>query len=83
MDRDGGAGGSDRGREPREEDAGFTLANPLASFPRTVCEVLFEPVGFFHRLSGKRGVSWSPVVFALICALISAPSIYSSRRMTL
>lgn len=68
MDQDGSAGGLYRGREPGEEDAGFTLSNPLASFLRTVREVLFEPVGFFRRLSGKRAVSWSLVVFALICA---------------
>lgn len=73
MDQDGGAGGSDRAREPGEEDVGFTLSNPLASFLSTVRKVLFEPVGFFRRLSGQRAVSWSPVVFALICALISAP----------
>lgn len=72
MDQDGGAGGSDPGQEPREEDAGFDRANPLTSFVRTVREVLFEPVGFFRRLP-RVGMSWSPVVFALVCSLISAP----------
>ena len=57
MDQDGSAGGSDRRREPGEEDVGFTLSNPLASFLRAVREVLFKPVGFFRRLSGKRAVS--------------------------
>lgn len=68
MDSGNGSGG----REPRG-DVGFDLSNPAGSFVRTVREVLLEPVRFFRRLSGERYVSWNPVVFALLCVLISAP----------
>jgi hypothetical protein len=68
MDSSNGSGG----REPRG-DVGFNLSRPAGSFVRTVREALLEPAGFFRRLSGERGVSWSLVVFVLVCVLISAP----------
>jgi hypothetical protein len=71
MDEGSGPGGQARGGGSRE-DAGFDLSNPARSFVSTVREVLFDPIGFFRRLP-PRGWSLNPVVFALICALISAP----------
>ncbi len=71
MDRYDSSGGAERGREPREDEA-FDLSNPARSFVSTVRGVLFEPVGFFRRLP-RRGRALNPVVFALVCALISAP----------
>lgn len=71
MDEGSGPGGQARGGGSREEE-GFDLSNPWRSFLRAVREVLFDPVGFFRRLT-PRGRSLNPVVFALICALVSAP----------
>jgi len=55
----------------RESDR-FDLSRPVRSFVSTVRRVLFEPVGFFRRLP-RRGRVLNPVVFVLVCALISAP----------
>ena len=71
MDEGNGPGDQARGGGSREEE-GFDLSNPSRSFVSTVRKVLFDPVGFFRRLP-PRGRSLNPVVFALICALISAP----------
>ncbi len=71
MDRYDSSGGAERGREPREDEA-FDLSNPARSFVSTVQGVLLEPVGFFRRLP-RRGRVLNPVVFALVCALVSAP----------
>lgn len=71
MDRYDSSGGVERGREPRESE-GFDLSRPVRSFVSTVRRVLFEPVRFFGRLP-RRGRALNPVMFALLCALISAP----------
>ena len=71
MDSGSGTGGHYGERGPRE-DEGFDLSSPARSFVRTVREVLFEPVGFFQRLPPE-GKALNPVLFALACALISAP----------
>jgi hypothetical protein len=44
----------------------------VRSFVGTVRRVLFTPVGFFRRLP-RRDKALNPIVFALVCALISAP----------
>ncbi|MBA3474940.1 MAG: YIP1 family protein [Rubrobacter sp.] len=71
MDSGSDAGGQDRERGSRESE-GFDMSRPVRSFVSTVRAVLFEPVGFFRRLP-RRGRALNPVVFALVCALISAP----------
>ena len=71
MDSGSGAGSQAYERDWRESD-GFDLSRPVRSFVSTVRKVLFEPVGFFRRLP-RRGRALNPVVFALVCALISAP----------
>jgi hypothetical protein len=71
MDSGSGAGDQARERGPRENE-GFDLSRPVRSFVGTVRWVLFEPVRFFRRLP-RRGRALNPVVFALVCALISAP----------
>jgi hypothetical protein len=71
MDPESGAGGQAYERGLRESD-GFDHSRPVRSFVSTVRRVLFEPVGFFRRLP-RRGRALNPVVFALVCALISAP----------
>ena len=63
---------STRGEEPRE-DTGFDLSNPTWSFVSTVRGVLLNPGDFFRRLPPREGNLWSPVVFALLCILISLP----------
>lgn len=71
MDSGSGAGSQAYERDLRESD-GFDLSRPVRSFVSTVRKVLFEPVGFFRRLP-RRGRALNPVVFALVCALLSAP----------
>ena len=61
---------SRRDTGPREEE-GFNRSNPVRSFTRTVRAVLLEPVGFFRRLP-PRGSALDPVLFALVCSLISS-----------
>ncbi len=72
MNPGNGPENSTRGQEPRE-DSGFDLSNPTRSFVSTVRGVLLGPVGFFRRLPPREGSLWSPVVFALLCILISLP----------
>src|SRR5215208_6669118 len=55
----GGAGGE------------FTLSDPVGSFIRTVVAVATQPVPFFRGIA-RQGDFINPLVFALICALISA-----------
>jgi hypothetical protein len=71
MDPGSGAEGQAYERGLRESD-GFDLSRPMRSFLSTVRRFLFEPVAFFRRLP-RRGRALNPVVFALVCALISAP----------
>jgi hypothetical protein len=61
---------SRRDTGPREEE-GFNRSNPVRSLIRTVRAVLLEPVGFFRRLP-PRGSVLNPVLFALVCSLISS-----------
>ncbi len=72
MNPGSGPENSTRGEEPRE-DAGFYLSNPTWSFVSTVRIVLLSPADFFRRLLPREGSLWSPVVFALLCILISLP----------
>lgn len=71
MDSGSGAGGRAYERGSRESE-GFDLSRPVRSFVSTVRRVFFEPMGFFRRLP-RKGRDLNPVVFALVCALISAP----------
>lgn len=71
MDPHDSSGGTQRGRAPRGDEA-FDLSNPMRSFASTVRGVLFEPVRFFRGLP-RRGRALNPVIFTLVCALISVP----------
>ena len=58
-----GAGGSPGGE--------FNLQDPINSFVDTVRAVVLDPVGFFRGIA-RRGDFVNPLIFAVICALISA-----------
>ena len=49
----------------------YNLSNPLESFADTVRRVVLQPVGFFAALP-RRGSLLNPLIFALICTVISA-----------
>ena len=49
----------------------YDLSNPLESFADTVRRVVLQPVGFFAALP-RRGSLLNPLIFALICTVISA-----------
>ncbi|HZY66798.1 MAG TPA: YIP1 family protein [Rubrobacteraceae bacterium] len=49
----------------------FTYADPLPSFVGTVRDLVTRPVGFFRGIA-RRGDYANPLVFALVCAVISA-----------
>jgi hypothetical protein len=70
----GEAGGPPPGGPPRGPAASsggeFNLQDPVGSFVRTVQGVLLSPVAFFRGIP-KQGNFVSPLVFALICAVIS------------
>lgn len=53
------------------EGEGFRVSEPLRSFPATVRRVLLEPVGFFRNMARADSL-WNPLVFAVVCALISS-----------
>lgn len=53
------------------ESEGFRAAEPLRSFPATVRRVLLEPVDFFRNVARADSL-WNPLVFAVVCALISS-----------
>ena len=49
---------------------GFVLSNPTGSVVSTIRALLFEPTSFFHCLP-PGGSFRNPLVFALVCFLIS------------
>jgi hypothetical protein len=49
----------------------YDLSNPLESFADTVRRVVLQPVGFFAALP-RSGSLLNPLIFALICTVISA-----------
>ncbi len=49
----------------------YNLSNPLESFADTVRRVVLQPVGFFAALP-RSGSLLNPLIFALICTVISA-----------
>ncbi|MGI9050681.1 MAG: YIP1 family protein [Rubrobacteraceae bacterium] len=51
--------------------AEFTYTDPVQSFVGTVREMVTRPVGFFRGIA-RRGDFVNPLIFALVCALISA-----------
>ena len=63
-------------REPAGGPAGspggeFNLQNPMNSFINTVRNVILNPVGFFQGIR-RQGDFVNPLIFAVVCALISA-----------
>ncbi len=58
------------GRRP-EAGGGFDLANPVNSFLEVVRQVVLQPVRFFAGLPPS-GTLLNPLLFALICIVISA-----------
>lgn len=54
---------------------GFNASEPLRSFPATVRKVLVEPRAFFRGMAVRDSL-WNPLVFAIVCALISLPLTY-------
>src|SRR5215208_6474327 len=63
-------------REPAGGPAGspggeFNLQNPTNSFINTVRNVILNPVGFFQGIR-RQGDLVNPLIFAVVCALISA-----------
>ena len=63
--------GGTRRPAPRGAGGEFTLSDPVASFVRTVVRAVTQPVPFFRGIA-RQGDFINPLVFALICALISA-----------
>lgn len=57
----------ERGTSSTEE---FNTARPVGSFASTVRGVLLEPVGFFRGIE-RRGSAKNPVVFAVVCFVLS------------
>lgn len=54
---------------------GFKVSEPLRSFAATVWKVLVEPGAFFRNMT-RRDRPWNPLIFAVVCALISLPLTY-------
>jgi hypothetical protein len=70
----GEAGGPPPGGPPRGPAASsggeFNLQDPVGSFLSTVRNVVLNPVGFFQGIP-RQGNFVNPLVFALICAVVS------------
>src|ERR671919_2838470 len=71
-----GEAGGPPGEDPRGAPAGpataeFTYTNPVESFVGTVRDLVTRPVAFFHDMA-RRGDFVNPLIFALVCAVISA-----------
>ena len=56
---------------PASPGGDYDLSNPVSSFVDVVRRVVARPVEFFSAIP-RRGNFLSPLIFALICALISA-----------
>src|SRR5215208_3730498 len=71
-----GEPGGHPGEGPRSASTGsataeFTYTNPVESFVGTVRDLVTRPVAFFRDMA-RRGDFVNPVIFALVCAVISA-----------
>ncbi len=70
-----GAAGDHRGEDPDRMSTGsateFTYTDPVQSFVGAVRDMVTQPVGFFRGIA-RRGDFVNPLIFALICAVISA-----------
>ena len=71
-----GETGGHLGEDPRSTSTGsataeFTYNNPVESFVGTVRDLVTRPVAFFRAMA-QRGDFVNPVIFALVCAVISA-----------
>ncbi|MDQ4105920.1 MAG: hypothetical protein M3157_01925 [Actinomycetota bacterium] len=53
------------------EGEGFRVSEPLRGFAGTVRRVLLEPGGFFRNMARADSL-WNPLVFAVVCALVSS-----------
>ncbi len=67
----GSAGGPARGSVGGGARGEFNLQDPVGSFVATARNVFLNPVGFFRGIA-RSGDFVNPLVFAVICALISA-----------
>ena len=70
-----GAAGNHPGEDPGRMSIGgateFTYTDPVQSFVGAVRDMVTHPVGFFRGIA-RRGDFVNPLIFALICAVISA-----------
>ena len=71
-----GEPGGHPGEDPRRASTGsataeFTYTNPVESFVGTVRDLVTRPAAFFRDMAG-RGDFGNPLLFALVCAVISA-----------
>jgi len=71
-----GAAGDHPGEDPGRMSIGsataeFTYTDPVQSFVGTVREIVTNPVGFFRGIA-RRGDYANPLIFALVCTVISA-----------
>jgi hypothetical protein len=71
-----GEAGGHPGEDPRRASTGsataeFTYTNPVESFVGTARDLVTRPVGFFRGIA-RRGDFVNPLIFALVCAVISA-----------
>jgi len=71
-----GEPGDHPGEDPRSAATGsataeFTYTNPVESFVGTVRDLVTRPVAFFGDMD-RRGDFGNPLLFALVCAVISA-----------
>src|SRR5918998_5706417 len=71
-----GEAGEHPGEDPRRASTGsataeFTFTNPVESFVGMVGDLVTRPVDFFRGMA-RRGDFVNPLIFALVCAVISA-----------
>ena len=71
-----GVAGGDPGEGPGGASTGsttaeFTYTDPVQSFVGTVRDLVTQPVGFFRSIA-RRGDFVNPLIFALVCTVISA-----------
>ena len=71
-----GETGGHPGEDPRRTSTGsataeFSYTNPVESFAGTVRDLVTRPVAFFRDMA-HRGDFGNPLLFALVCAVISA-----------
>lgn len=71
-----GVAGDNPGEDPGKVSIGsataeFTYTDPVQSFVGAVGDLVTHPVGFFRNIA-RRGDFVNPLIFALVCAVISA-----------